>query len=81
MLMCVLVPLDSAAIPPPSSLSIAAQETKPEDEGSKSRSLYSTRNMYVSCLMLMSLLVVRSALEELSRTKAQKANPFAKPKM
>lgn len=30
---------------------------------------------------LLMFLVVRSALEELSRTKAQKANPFAKPKM
>ncbi len=27
------------------------------------------------------ILVVQSALEELSRKKAQKANPFAKPKL
>ena len=31
--------------------------------------------------ILFNFPVVRSALEELSRTKAQKSNPFAKPKM
>lgn len=78
----------SAAVPPPSSLSAAMpppsslsdQDSKPEDQGSKGMDEFKCVPDSGEFVLLM-FLVVRSALEELSRTKAQKANPFAKPKM
>ncbi len=70
---------DSAAIPPPAALSTPAAE--PEKKPEEKNGGTTNKNTNKPCLLFVSAPVVESALEELSRTKAQKANPFAKPKL
>lgn len=68
--------LDAAAIPPPSMLASQPTQTPEEKTG-----YYEPNKTYCMELYLINS-VVQSALEELSRKKAQKkANPFGKPKL
>ena len=67
---------DAAAIPPPSML--ASQPTQKAEE--MTGGVLLVEHYYV--IMQIFVSVVQSALEELSRKKAQrKANPFGKPKL
>ena len=66
--------VDAVAIPPPSKLS---DQSVPKNDEKTGVCVF----VYMCWLNLL-LSVVLSALEELSRKKAQKkANPFAKPKL
>ena len=73
---------DTAAIPPPSSLS--SDSIKPPDKNEEKDGESAQKYLCInlpSPFCVYVIIVVHSALEELSKKKAEKTGPFARPKM
>lgn len=70
---------DRAAIPPPSSLSSGS--TKPPEKNEEKDGLFQINLIQCVTRFFFNIIVVHSALEELSKKKAEKTGPFSRPKM